>query len=70
MLIGTSPVAESEEVSAWLGQAKLHHRVLNAQQDQHEAEIIAQAGQQQAITVATNMAGRGTDIILGLVLLN
>lgn len=64
-LIGTCSVEESEQVSAWLQQAKIPHRVLNAKQDKHEAEIIAQAGQRQAITVATNMAGRGTDISLG-----
>ncbi|MDH3390014.1 MAG: hypothetical protein OEN02_19175, partial [Gammaproteobacteria bacterium] len=46
-------------------QVDIEHRVLNARQDQHEAEIIAAAGQQGAITVATNMAGRGTDIALG-----
>jgi preprotein translocase subunit SecA len=66
VLIGTSSVAESEEVAAWLKQAGLPHRVLNASQDKHEAEIIAKAGQQKAITVATNMAGRGTDIELEL----
>ena len=66
VLIGTSSVAESEEVAAWLKQAGLPHRVLNASQDKHEAEIIAKAGQQRAITVATNMAGRGTDIELEL----
>ena len=65
VLIGTSSVQESEQVSDWLEQANVPHRVLNAKQDQHEAEIIAQAGQQQSITVATNMAGRGTDIKLG-----
>ncbi len=65
VLIGTSSVQESEQVSGWLEQANVPHRVLNAKQDQHEAEIIAQAGQQQSITVATNMAGRGTDIKLG-----
>jgi len=64
-LIGTCSVEESEQVSAWLQHAKIPHRVLNAKQDKHEAEIIAEAGQQQAITVATNMAGRGTDISLG-----
>jgi preprotein translocase subunit SecA len=66
VLIGTSSVAESVEVGTWLKQAGLPHRVLNANQDKHEAEIIAKAGQQGAITVATNMAGRGTDIALGL----
>jgi preprotein translocase subunit SecA len=65
VLIGTCSVEESEQVGEWLAQADIPHRVLNAKQDHHEAEIIAQAGQQQAITVATNMAGRGTDIALG-----
>jgi preprotein translocase subunit SecA len=66
VLIGTGSVAESLEVSVWLEQAGVPHRVLNAEQDQHEAEIIAHAGQLNAVTVATNMAGRGTDIALGL----
>ena len=52
-------------IGEWLQQAAISHRVLNAKQDRHEAEIIAEAGQQGAITVATNMAGRGTDIGLG-----
>ncbi len=65
ILIGTSTVEESEQVSQWLKRAGFSYRVLNANQNQHEAEIIAQAGQLKAITVATNMAGRGTDIILG-----
>ena len=65
ILIGTSSVGESEQGSAWLDQAAVKHRVLNAKQDRHEAEIIAEAGQKGAITVATNMAGRGTDIALG-----
>jgi preprotein translocase subunit SecA len=65
VLIGTCSVEESEQVSLWLKQAGYKHRVLNAKQDQKEAEIIAQAGQKKAITVATNMAGRGTDITLG-----
>ena len=64
LLIGTCTVEESEQVSQWLQQVEISHRVLNAKQDQHESEIIAQAGQPQAITVATNMAGRGTDISL------
>jgi preprotein translocase subunit SecA len=66
ILIGTTTVEESKEVGAWLKQAGFPHRVLNATQDRYEAEIIAKAGQQNAITVATNMAGRGTDIELGL----
>ena len=65
VLIGTGSVAESMEVSLWLEQAGFPHRLLNADQNKHEADIIANAGQQQAITVATNMAGRGTDIALG-----
>lgn len=65
VLIGTCSVEESEMVSVWLEQNNIPHRVLNAKQDQHEAEIIAQAGQQGSITVSTNMAGRGTDIALG-----
>ncbi|TPQ24361.1 DEAD/DEAH box helicase [Methylomonas koyamae] len=66
ILVGTGSVAESLEVSAWLNRLDLPHRVLNAEQDKHEAEIVAHAGQLNAITVATNMAGRGTDIGLGL----
>ena len=65
ILIGTCTVEESEKVSQWLQQVEIEHRVLNAKQDQYESEIIAQAGQPKAITVATNMAGRGTDIALG-----
>jgi preprotein translocase subunit SecA len=65
ILIGTASVAESEEVSEWLKQANFPHQVLNAAQDKFEAEIIAKAGQKNAITVSTNMAGRGTDIALG-----
>ncbi len=65
ILIGTCSVAESEEVSKLLSQQGIEHRVLNARQDQQEAEIVAQAGQMGAVTVATNMAGRGTDIELG-----
>jgi preprotein translocase subunit SecA len=65
VLIGTCSVEESERVSAWLEEAGIGHRVLNAKQDRDEAEIVAAAGQRGAVTVATNMAGRGTDIALG-----
>jgi preprotein translocase subunit SecA len=65
VLIGTDSVAESAELSRRLAQEKAPHAVLNAAQDSAEAEIIARAGQPGQITVATNMAGRGTDIALG-----
>ena len=65
ILIGTCSVEESEQVGEWLQQQGIPHRVLNAKQDSQEAEIVAAAGQMGAITVATNMAGRGTDIALG-----
>jgi len=65
VLIGTCSVEESEQTSEWLQEAGIEHRVLNARQDHQEAEIIAAAGKMGAITVATNMAGRGTDIALG-----
>lgn len=64
-LIGTSSVEESEQVSAILKDKKIEHKVLNAKQDKKESEIIAQAGRLSSVTVATNMAGRGTDILLG-----
>lgn len=65
VLIGTRSVETSEHLSKLLTEAGLPHHVLNARQDKEEAEIIAQAGQKAQITVATNMAGRGTDIALG-----
>ena len=64
ILVGTRSVADSETVSAVLEMRGIAHRVLNARQDSEEADIVAQAGQLGAVTVATNMAGRGTDIEL------
>ncbi len=64
ILIGTDTVADSEALSACLHAACLPHQVLNARHDQREADIVAQAGRQGAITVSTRMAGRGTDIEL------
>jgi preprotein translocase subunit SecA len=65
VLVGTASVAASEHLSELLKEAGLHHQVLNARQDQEEAEVVARAGERGRITVATNMAGRGTDIRLG-----
>lgn len=65
VLIGTPTVEASEMLSRLLDEHGLVHRILNARQDEEEAEIITQAGQKGQITVATNMAGRGTDIQLG-----
>ncbi|MDB5937294.1 MAG: preprotein translocase subunit SecA, partial [Massilia sp.] len=65
VLVGTTSIENSELLSGILTGAKLEHNVLNAKQHAREAEIIAQAGRPKMITIATNMAGRGTDIVLG-----
>jgi preprotein translocase subunit SecA len=65
VLVGTTSIENSELLSGLLDEVKLSHQVLNAKQHQREAEIIAQAGRPKMITIATNMAGRGTDIVLG-----
>ena len=65
VLVGTATIETSERLSALLRQESLPHEILNAKQHEREAQIIAQAGRLGAITVSTNMAGRGTDIILG-----
>jgi preprotein translocase subunit SecA len=65
VLVGTTSIENSEQVSSLLKAAQLNHQVLNAKQHAKEAEIIAQAGRPGMITIATNMAGRGTDIVLG-----
>jgi len=65
VLVGTTSIENSELISGLLDQRKLPHQVLNAKQHAREAEIIAQAGRPKMITIATNMAGRGTDIVLG-----
>ena len=68
VLVGTTSIENSELLSKFLEKDKLPHQVLNAKQHAREAEIVAQAGKAQSITIATNMAGRGTDIVLGGVL--
>jgi len=65
VLVGTTSIENSELISEMLTQAKLPHQVLNAKQHAREADIVAQAGRPYMITIATNMAGRGTDIVLG-----
>ena len=65
VLLGTISIEKSETISRMLKRNGVPHNVLNAKQHEHEAEIIAQAGRKGAVTVATNMAGRGVDIILG-----
>jgi preprotein translocase subunit SecA len=65
VLVGTRSVEASEHLAALLDKAQLPYRLLNARQDRDEAEIVAGAGEAACVTVATNMAGRGTDIKLG-----
>lgn len=65
VLVGTASVSESEMLSAMFTQSGVRHNVLNAKQNSQEAEVIADAGLPGAVTIATNMAGRGTDILLG-----
>ena len=65
VLVGTATIEASEELSYLLDEEGIKHNVLNAKQHEREAEIIAQAGSPKSVTIATNMAGRGTDIILG-----
>jgi preprotein translocase subunit SecA len=65
VLVGTTSIENSELISGLLTKVKLPHQVLNAKQHAKEAEIVAQAGRPKMVTIATNMAGRGTDIVLG-----
>ena len=65
VLVGTVSIEKAELLSKLLKNAKVPHEVLNAKHHQREAEIVAQAGKYKAVTIATNMAGRGTDILLG-----
>jgi len=65
VLVGTASIDTSEILSKYLNKEKIEHKVLNAKYHEKEAEIIAQAGRPGAVTIATNMAGRGTDIVLG-----
>ena len=65
VLVGTTSIENSEYLSSLLTQGNIKHEVLNAKQHEREAHIVAQAGSPKAVTIATNMAGRGTDIVLG-----
>ena len=65
VLVGTTSIETSERLAKLLQGAKIPHEVLNAKQHEREAHIVAEAGRPGAITIATNMAGRGTDIVLG-----
>src|SRR5207245_4021559 len=65
VLVGTVSVEKSERLSKMLERRGVKHNVLNAKQHEREAAVVAEAGQPSAVTIATNMAGRGTDIVLG-----
>ncbi|RPG95674.1 MAG: preprotein translocase subunit SecA [Candidatus Pelagibacter sp. TMED286] len=65
VLVGTTSIEKSEKISSYLSNKKIKHNILNAKQHEKEASIIAEAGKVNAVTIATNMAGRGTDIKLG-----
>jgi len=65
VLVGTTSIDKSEMLADMLAKKKVPHEVLNAKNHEHEAEIVAQAGRKGVVTIATNMAGRGTDIVLG-----
>src|SRR4029077_5900367 len=65
VLVGTTSIETSELLSGLLKKENVTHEVLNAKQHEREAQIVAQAGRPGAVTIATNMAGRGTDIVLG-----
>ena len=65
VLVGTTSIEKSEKISSYLNSKKINHNVLNAKQHEKEANIIAEVGKINAVTIATNMAGRGTDIKLG-----
>src|SRR5439155_91820 len=65
ILLGTTSIENSEVLSGMIRREGIKHEVLNAKYHEREAEIVAQAGRKSAVTIATNMAGRGTDIILG-----
>jgi len=65
VLVGTTSIEKSEKISSYLNSKKINHNILNAKQHEKEANIIAEAGKINAVTIATNMAGRGTDIKLG-----
>ena len=65
VLVGTASIESSELLSAELNRRNIKHNVLNAKQHEREADVIADAGRPGTVTIATNMAGRGTDIVLG-----